>query len=89
MDVKTFLYDELEERIYVKQPESYIQEGQETNVCLLNKSLYGLKQSPEQWYKWFDSFMIKAKYNRCEYDSCSISSRVMIRHICFYMWMIC
>ena len=30
---------------------------------------YGLKQSPRQWYKVFDSFMIKARCNRCEYDS--------------------
>ena len=22
-----------------------------------------------QWYKLFDSFMIKAKYNQCKYDS--------------------
>jgi len=35
-----------------------------------NKVPYRLKQSPRQWYKQFDSFMIKAKYNRCEYDSC-------------------
>jgi len=39
-------------------------------VCLLKKSLYGLKQSPRQQYKWFVSFIIKARYNRCEYDSC-------------------
>jgi len=38
-------------------------------MCLLKKSLYGLKQSPSQWCKLFDSFMIKVKYNRCEYDS--------------------
>ena len=71
MDVKiAFLYSELEEKIYIKQPEGYIQKGKENKACLLNKSLYRLKQSPRQWYKRFDSFMIKAKYNLCEYDSC-------------------
>jgi len=64
MGVKiVFLHDELEERIYIKQPEGYIQEGQENKVCLLNKSLYRLKQSPRQWYKWFNSFMINTRYN--------------------------
>jgi len=52
MGVKTtFLHGELEEKIYMKQPESYIQEGKENKVCLLKKSLYGFKQSPGQWYK--------------------------------------
>jgi len=47
MDVKiAFLHGELEEKIYMKQPESYIQENQKNKVCLINKSLYGLKQSP-------------------------------------------
>ena len=54
MDVKTlFLYGELEEKIYMKQPESYILKGKENKVCLLKKSLYGLKQSLRQWYKLF------------------------------------
>jgi len=71
MDVKTaFLHGELEEKIYMKQPKTYIQEGKENKVCLLKKSLYELKQSPRQWYKRFDSFMIKVKYNRCAYNSC-------------------
>jgi len=52
MEVKiVFLHGELEEKIYMKQPEGYIQEGKENKVCLLKKSLYGLKQSPKQWYK--------------------------------------
>jgi len=47
MDVKiTFLHGELEEKIYIKQPKSYIQKGKENKACLLNKSLYRLKQSP-------------------------------------------
>jgi len=54
----------------MKQPEGYIQEDQENKVYLLKKSLYGLKQSPRQWYKQFDSFMIKARYNGCEHKSC-------------------
>ena len=63
LDVKTaFLYDELEERICMKQPEGFIQEGRENKVCLLKKSLYELKQSLRQWYKRFDSFMIKVNY---------------------------
>jgi len=47
MDVKSaFLHGELEEKIYIKQSESYIQNGKENKVCLLNKSIYELKQSP-------------------------------------------
>ena len=37
-----FLYGELE-KIYMKQPEGFFQEGQENNMCLFKKSLYGLK----------------------------------------------
>ena len=48
MDVKiTFMYGELE-KIYMKQPECYIQEDKENKVCLVKKSLYRLKQSPRQ-----------------------------------------
>ena len=54
----------------MKQPEEFVQESQENNMDLLKKSLYGLKQSLRQWYKLFDSFMIKASYTRCEYNSC-------------------
>ena len=45
MDVKTaFLNDDLEEEIYMDQPEGFIAKKQE-KVCKLVKSLYGLKQA--------------------------------------------
>ena len=48
LDVKTaFLHRDLDETIYMRQPEGYEkQEDSKELVCLLHKSLYGLKQSP-------------------------------------------
>ncbi len=47
MDVSlAFLNGDLEEDIYMAQPEGFVEPGQEHLVCHLKKSLYGLKQSP-------------------------------------------
>jgi len=44
LDVKTtFLHGDLEEQIYMKQPEGFEVVGKENHVYLLKKSLYGLK----------------------------------------------
>ena len=64
LDVKkAFLHGELKEQIYMHQLEGFVIEGKEDHVCLLKKSLYGLKQSPRQWYKRFDTFMIGHGYS--------------------------
>jgi len=90
LDVKTiFLHDELEEMIYIKQSEGFIQECQENKVCLLKKSIYRLKQSSRQWYKQFDLFMIKANYTLCEYGICVYFKQYNNNlTYCCCMWMI-
>jgi hypothetical protein len=71
LDVKTaFLHGELEEEIYMDQPEGFVVSGKEDLVCKLKRSLYGLKQSPQQWYERFDSFMLAHGFKRPQYDSC-------------------
>ena len=52
MDVKVAsFYGELEEEIYMKQPESFAIHGQENMVCKLDNYLYGLKLTPEEWHE--------------------------------------
>ena len=47
LDVKTtFFHEDMDEEIYMHQPEGYKVEDKEHHVCRLRKSLYGLKQSP-------------------------------------------
>ncbi|GJR34941.1 retrotransposon protein, putative, ty1-copia subclass [Tanacetum coccineum] len=68
LDVKTaFLHKNLEEVIYMRQPLAYVQGN---NVCLLKKSLYGLKQSPKQWYRRFDKYMLSNGFKCSSYDNC-------------------
>ena len=44
MDVKTtFLNGEIEEEVYVEQPDGFVVHGNESHVCRLKKALYGLK----------------------------------------------
>ena len=55
MDVKiAFFNGQLDETIYMTQPDGYIAEGQEHMVCKLKKSIYGLKQASRAWNIKFD-----------------------------------
>ncbi|PKI56506.1 hypothetical protein CRG98_023144 [Punica granatum] len=71
LDVKTaFLHGDLEEEIYMEQPEGFRVKGKEHLVCRLRKSLYELKQASRQWYKKFDSFMLSHGYTRTTSNHC-------------------
>jgi hypothetical protein len=92
LDMKTtFLHGELEETIYMHQLEGFIVEGKKDHVCQLRKLLYDLKQSPRQWYKRFDSFMVGHGYSRSSYDSCVHYMQLVDGFLSIWcsMWMTC
>ena len=71
MDVKTaFLNGDLDEEIYMEQPEGFVVKGQEHKVCKLVKSLYGLKQAPKQWHEKFDKIILEFGFKINEHDRC-------------------
>ena len=71
MDVTTaFLHGELDKVIYMKQPEGFEDPKKRDCVCLLKKSLYGLKQSPRQWNIRFDQCMQSLKFVKSYADPC-------------------
>ncbi|GJT90086.1 zinc finger, CCHC-type containing protein [Tanacetum coccineum] len=74
MDVKTsFLNGDLEEEVYVKQPERFVMPGNEHKVCKLVKSLYGLKQAPKQLHQKFDEVVLSSGFLLNQSDKCVYS----------------
>ena len=70
MDVDTaFLNAELTEDIYIKPPEGFpLPPGM--NCFKLKRALYGLKQSPREWYNNIDTFLQKVGFKRLKSEAC-------------------
>jgi len=69
MDMKTtFLNGELEEEIYMEQPQGFMHQGGEHLVCKLHKSLYGLEQPPRAWNQKLDTFFKSVEFMKSEAD---------------------
>ena len=71
MDVVTaFLNGRLDEEIYMEQPPGYIKKGEEQLVCKLNRSMYGLKQSPRFWNTTLREFLKSSGFKQSAADPC-------------------
>lgn len=69
LDVKTaFLNGEIQEEVYVTQPEGFVKRGKEHLVYKLLKALYGLKQAPRAWYSKLNECLLNIGFVRCPYD---------------------
>lgn len=69
-DVKTaYLHGVLDETVYMRMPtgSTTMDNGK---VCLLRKSLYGLKQSARVWNQTFDAVLKKMRFVQSKNDSC-------------------
>ena len=69
MDIKgVYLNGILQEKVYMRQPEGF--EDGTDRVCVLVKTLYGLKQSGREWNKEFDNKIRAFGFQRLKSDPC-------------------
>ena len=71
MNVKTaFLNGNLEEEVYMDQPEGFPSKEKEHMVYKLKKSIYGLKQASRQWYLKFNDIITSFGFKENIVDRC-------------------
>ena len=71
MDVTSaFLNGDLQEEVYMDQPEGFEVKGQEHLVYKLKRSLYGLKQAPRCWNMTLDHLLKSMGFVQTKSDPC-------------------
>ena len=70
--VTAFLHAFMEEEVYMDQPQGFEKKGEngESLVCLLLRSIYGLKQAGRNWNKFLDTWFKKNKFKVGGADPC-------------------
>ncbi|GJV22352.1 retrovirus-related pol polyprotein from transposon TNT 1-94, partial [Tanacetum coccineum] len=81
IDVKTaFLNGELQEEVYVSQPEGFVDPYHPTHVYRMKKALYGLKQALRAWYNILSRFLLANKFSNGVVDP-TLFTRKTGKHI--------
>lgn len=68
-----FFNDNLNEEVYIEQPERFVTLVNEAKVCKLVKFLYGLKQAQKQWHEKFDTAILNFEFKHSTSDRCIYS----------------
>nr|GEX18395.1 uncharacterized mitochondrial protein AtMg00810-like [Tanacetum cinerariifolium] len=69
MDVKsTFLYEKIEEEVYVCQPPGFKDPNFLDRVYKVKKPMYGLHQAPKSWYETLSTYLLDNGFQRGKID---------------------
>lgn len=78
-----FLHGDLDHEIYLQPPEGLYSD--KNLVWKLNKSLYGLKQSPRLWNRKFHNFLMKYGLKNTLYEKCLYVNEAMTIFMVIYV----
>ena len=86
-DVKTAsLHSQMEEELY--SGKDTVKQGSDGDkfVCRLNKSIYGLKQAANNWYKELANFLLRQGFTRSRNDHCLFARAETEGHTFILIW---
>lgn len=64
-----FLHGALDKPVYMTQPPGFVDPSHPSHVCLLRKSLYGLRQAPRAWYQALSSALVSFGFAQSRADT--------------------
>ncbi|CAI7808935.1 unnamed protein product [Closterium sp. NIES-53] len=64
--LNAFLYTIFDAIIFVQQPHAFKED--DSSVCLLHKSLYGIKQAPRLWQQYLHTMLIELGFQQLPHD---------------------
>lgn len=79
-----YLYAGLDKDIYMKQPPGFVQKGDESKVCKLERAIYGLHQSGREWFFEIHKVLTNigfSKFNGCNCAYSFNSNAVLILYV--------
>nr|GEZ52833.1 hypothetical protein [Tanacetum cinerariifolium] len=80
MDVKSaFLYETIEEELYVCQPLGFEDPDYPNKVYKVVKSLYGLHQAPRAWYETLTNYLLENGFQREKIDQTLFIKRQKVK----------
>jgi hypothetical protein len=83
LDLKAaFRYNELTETIYMHLPEAY-RDGH--NIAQLKRCIYGLKQSPREWYSCLTAHLRRHRFDTSNFDPCVLRHKSDQFYIAVYV----
>ena len=86
MDVKTaYLNGDLDEDLYMRQPEGFVVPGSEHLVCHLKRPLYGLRQAGRAWNTKLHAVLTAGGMSRSSFDHCLYFKRAPYRKVIFVL----
>ncbi|GJW35376.1 ribonuclease H-like domain-containing protein [Tanacetum coccineum] len=79
MDIKSdFLYEKIEEDVYVCQPPGFEDPDFPDRVYKVKKALYRLHQAPRAWYETLSTYLLDNVFHRSKIDKTLFIKRSMI-----------